>query len=115
MPPIAYRSAEIEAVMKGRKLTSHIHRKGKRGKGKRGKPLTGQARNSNRTKSTSRAIGRVRLKHILGAHGIGARANAMGGTIMRPIGQDRAAKIGLPGTGQGQERDEDPRLQPAPS
>ena len=78
----AYRSAEIEAVLKARKLTSHIHRKGKRGK-----PLTQQAHKSNRTKSTVR----VRVEHIFGA-----QANDMGGTLVRTIGLVRAkAKIGM--------------------
>ena len=78
----AYRSAEIEAVLKARKLTSHIHRKGQRGK-----PLTQQAQKSNRTKSTVR----VRVEHIFGA-----QANDMGGTLVRTIGLVRAkAKIGL--------------------
>ena len=78
----AYRSAEIEAVLKARKLTSHIHRKGKRGK-----PLTGQAQKSNRTKSSVR----VRVEHIFGA-----QANDMGGTLVRTIGLVRAkAKIGM--------------------
>ena len=76
----AYRSAEIEATLKARKLTSHIHRKGKRGK-----PLTQQAQKSNRTKSTVR----VRVEHIFGA-----QANDMGGTLVRTIGLVRAkAKI----------------------
>ena len=78
----AYRSAEIEAVLKARKLTSHIHRKGKRGK-----PLTQKAKASNRTKSTVR----VRVEHIFGA-----QANDMGGTLVRTIGLVRAkAKIGM--------------------
>ena len=78
----AYRSAEIETALKARKLTSHIHCKGKRGK-----PLTGQAQKSNRTKSTVR----VRVEHIFGA-----QANDMGGTIVRTIGLARAkAKIGF--------------------
>ena len=78
----AYRSAEIEATLKARKLTSHIHRKGKRGK-----PLTQQAQKSNRTKSTVR----VRVEHIFGA-----QANDMGGTLVRTIGLVRAkAKIGM--------------------
>lgn len=78
----AYRSAEIEAVLKARKLTSHIHRKGKRGK-----PLTQQAKASNRTKSTVR----VRVEHIFGA-----QTNDMGGTLVRTIGLVRAkAKIGM--------------------
>ena len=68
----AYRSTEIEATLKARKLTSHIHRKGKRGK-----PLTQQAQNSNRTRSTVR----VRVEP-----GFGAQANDMGGTLVRTIG-----------------------------
>ena len=39
----AYRSEEMEAKLRGMKLKSHIHRKGKRGK-----PLTEQAKSSNR-------------------------------------------------------------------
>ena len=86
----AYRSAEMEAKLRDRKLKSHIHRKGKRGK-----PVSEPAKGSNRTKSTSRAIGRVRLKHIFGA-----QANDMGGTLVRTIGQDRAAWCGpRPGSG----------------
>ena len=78
----AYRSTEIEATLKARKLTSHIHRKGQRGK-----PLTQQAQKSNRTKSTVR----VRVEHIFGA-----QANDMGGTLVRTIGLVRAkAKIGM--------------------
>jgi IS5 family transposase len=78
----AYRSTEIEATLKARKLTSHIHRKGKRGK-----PLTQQAQKSNRTKSTVR----VRVEHIFGA-----QANDMGGTLVRTVGLVRAkAKIGM--------------------
>ena len=78
----AYRSAEIEAVLKARKLTSHIHRRGQRGK-----PLTQQAQKSNRTRSTVR----VRVEHIFGA-----QANDMGGTLVRTIGLVRAkAKIGM--------------------
>ena len=78
----AYRSAEIETALKTRMLTSHIHRKGKRGK-----PLTEQALNSNRTKSTVR----VRVAPIFGA-----QANDMGGTLVRTIGPVRAkAKIGM--------------------
>ena len=78
----AYRSAEIETALKARQLTSHIHRKGKRGK-----PLTEQAQNSNRTKSTVR----VRVEH-----GFGAQANDMGGPLVRTIGLVRAkARIGM--------------------
>ena len=68
--------------MRDRKLRSHIHRKGKRGK-----PLTEQAKGSNRTKSSVR----VRVEHIFGA-----QVNDMGGTLVRTIGLVRAkAKIGM--------------------
>ncbi len=78
----AYRSEEMETALKARGLTSHIHRKGKRGK-----PLTEQAQKSNRPKSTVR----VRVEHIFGA-----QANDMGGTLVRTIGLVRAkAKIGM--------------------
>lgn len=78
----AYRSEEMEAKLHGRKLKSHIHRKGKRGK-----PLTDQAKGSNRTKSAVR----VRVEHIFGA-----QANDMGGTLVRTSGLIRArAKIGM--------------------
>ena len=78
----AYRSEEMEAKLRDRKLTSHIHRKGTRGK-----PLTEQARSSNRTKSTVR----VRVEHVFGA-----QTNDMGGTLVRTIGLARAkAKIGM--------------------
>ena len=78
----AYRSEELEAKLRARKLRSRIHRKGKRGK-----PLTGQARRANQTKSSVR----VRVEHIFGA-----QANDMGGTLVRTIGVVRAkAKIGM--------------------
>lgn len=78
----AYRSKEMEAKLRARNLRSHIDRKGKRGK-----PLTGQAKGSNRTKSTVR----VRVEHVFGA-----QANDMGGTLVRTIGMVRAkAKIGM--------------------
>jgi IS5 family transposase len=78
----AYRSEEMEAKLKARKLKSHLHRKGKRGK-----PLTEQAKGSKRTKSSVRA----RVEHIFGA-----QANHMGGTLVRTIGVVRArAKIGM--------------------
>ena len=64
----------------------HIHRKGKRGT-----PLTEQAGRANRTKSASRAIGRVRVEHVFGA-----QANDRGGTLVRTIGLVRArARIGM--------------------
>ena len=78
----AYRSEDMEAKLKARKLTSHIHRKGKRGK-----PLTEQAKGSKRTKSSVR----VRVEHVFGA-----QANDMGGTLVRTIGLARAkARIGM--------------------
>ena len=78
----AYRSEEMEDKLRDRKLKSHIHRKGKRGK-----PLTEQAKGSNRTKSRVR----VRVEHVFGA-----QANDMGGTLVRTIGMVRArAKIGM--------------------
>ncbi len=78
----AYRSEEMEAKLRAAKLTSHIHRKGKRSK-----PLTEQVMGSNRTKSSVR----VRVEHIFGA-----QANDMGGTLVRTIGMVRAkAKIGM--------------------
>ena len=78
----AYRSEEMEAKLRARKLKSYIHRKGKRGK-----PLTKQAKGSNRTKSTVR----VRVEHVFGA-----QSNDMGGTLVRSIGLVRAkARIGM--------------------
>jgi IS5 family transposase len=78
----AYRSEEMENKLRERKLKSHIHRKGKRGK-----PLTEQAKGSNRTKSSVR----VRVEHVFGA-----QTNDMGGTLVRTIGIVRAkAKIGM--------------------
>lgn len=78
----AYRSEEMEAKLRARGLSSHIHRKGKRGK-----PLSEQGKASNRTKSTVR----VRVEHVFGA-----QTNDMGGTLVRTIGLVRAkAKIGM--------------------
>jgi IS5 family transposase len=72
----------MEAKLRAANLTSHIHRKGKRGK-----PLTEQAKASNRTKSSVR----VRVEHIFGA-----QTNDMGGTLVRTIGMVRAkARIGM--------------------
>jgi len=78
----AYRSEEMERTLRARKLKSHIHRKGRRGK-----PLTDQAKGSNRTKSRAR----VRVEHVFGA-----QSNDMGGTLVRTIGIARAkTKIGM--------------------
>ena len=83
----ACRSEAMEGKLRDRKLKSHIHRKGKRGK-----PLTEQAKKSNRTKSTAR----VRVEHVFGA-----QTNDMGGTLVRPVGIAR----------QDRDRHEEPRLQ----
>ena len=78
----ACRSEELEARLRGRGLTSHIHRKGKRGK-----PPSEQGKGSNRTKSSVR----VRVEHVFGA-----QLGDMGGTLVRTIGLVRAkAKIGM--------------------
>ena len=78
----AYRSAEIEAALAARGLTSHIHRRGSRGK-----PLTAQQEATNKTRSKVRA----RVEHIFGN-----QHNSMGGKFIRTIGIIRAtAKIGL--------------------
>ena len=78
----AYRSEEMEAKLRDRKLKSHIHRKGKRGK-----PLTEQAKSSNRTKPSVR----VRVEHVFGA-----QLGDMGGTLVRTSGLVRAkARIGI--------------------
>ena len=78
----AYRSEEMEAKLRALKLSSHIHRKGKRGT-----PLSEQGKAGNRTKSTVRS----RVEHVFGA-----QANDMGGTLVRTIGLVRAkAKIGM--------------------
>lgn len=78
----AYRSEEIEAQLKKRKLRSRIQYKGYRAK-----PLTTQQTSSNRHRSRIRA----RVEHVFG-HQI----MAMGGNLVRTIGRVRArAKIGL--------------------
>ena len=78
----AYRSEDMEGKLRDRKLKSHIHRKGKRGR-----PLTNQARGRNRTKSKER----LRVGHVFGA-----QTNDMGGTLVRAIGIARAkAKFGM--------------------
>ena len=76
----AYRSEEMDGTLRDRKLKSHIHRKGKRGK-----PLTEQAKGSNRIKSSVR----VRVEHVFGA-----QVGGMSDTPVRRIGMVRArAKI----------------------
>ena len=78
----AYRSAEIEAALAARNLTSHIHRRGNRNK-----PLTKRQEAANKTRSKVRA----RVEHVFGN-----QHNSMGGKFIRTIGILRAtAKIGL--------------------
>ena len=85
-PDAAYRFEAMAAKLRDRQLKSHSHRKGKRGT-----PLTEPAQKSNRTKSASRAIGRLRVEHIFGA-----QANDIGGTLVRTIGLVRArARTGM--------------------
>ena len=98
----AYRSEEMEAKLRARKLKSHIHRKGKRGK-----PESEQAGRANRTKSTVR----VRVEHIFGA-----QANDMGGTLVRTIGLVRArARIGMKNLVCNMRRLDQLRLNPCPA
>ena len=78
----AYRSADIEKLLKGEGLTSRIHYKGHRNK-----PLSKRQEQGNKTRSKTR----VRVEHVFGAQG-----NDMGGTLVRSIGIIRAkAHIGL--------------------
>lgn len=78
----AYRSAEIEANLKARALTSQIHEKGYRNA-----PLTDLQKETNRAKSKIRA----RVEHVFGH-----MENSMGGIFLRSIGIKRAqAGIGL--------------------
>ena len=78
----AYRSAEIEAKLAEKGLTSRIHRKGYRDK-----PLSERETQGNKTRSKVRA----RVEHVFGA-----QSNDMGGTLVRSIGLVRAkARIGL--------------------
>ncbi len=78
----AYRSEEIEAQLKKRKLRSKIHYKGYRDK-----PLTTQREAANQGRSRIRARG----EHVFGHH-----ITAMQGKLIRTIGRVRArAKIGL--------------------
>ena len=78
----AYRSAAIEASLKGRGLRSRIHLRAARGH-----PLSKAKAAANRTKSRIRA----RIEHVFGA-----QETAPGGRIVRTIGIVRARiKIGL--------------------
>jgi len=78
----AYRSNETEAKLVERGMTSHIHRRGSRGK-----PLTARQEAANKTRSSVRA----RVEHVFGN-----QHNSMGGKFVRTIGIVRAAvKIGM--------------------
>ncbi|WP_342349627.1 IS5 family transposase [uncultured Nitrospira sp.] len=78
----AYRSAEIEAQLKARRLQSKIH-----WKGYRQTPLTAQQQAHNRCRSRIRA----RVEHVFGH-----QVTAMGGKLIRTVGLVRARlKIGM--------------------
>ena len=84
----AYRSAETEAKLAARAMTSHIHRRGSRHK-----PLTPRQEAANKTRSKVRA----RVEHVFGN-----QHNSMGGKFVRTIGIVRAAvKIGMQNLGSG--------------
>jgi IS5 family transposase len=71
----AYRSEAMEAKLRDQNLTSHIHRKGKRGK-----PLTKQAKESIRTKFTVK----VRVERGMGVtNGISLRHLPVLGFVLR--------------------------------
>ena len=78
----AYRSAEIEARLRGRGLKSRIHRRGARNR-----PLSEAQMAAN----TMRSKVRARVEHVFGH-----QENSMGGKIVRTIGMARAKfKIGM--------------------
>ncbi len=78
----AYRSAETEAKLAERGMTSHIHQRGSRNK-----PLTPRQEAANKTRSKVRA----RVEHVFGN-----QHNSMGGKFVRTIGIVRAGvKIGM--------------------
>ena len=78
----AYRSAETEAKLAERGMTSHIHRRGSRNT-----PLTTREEAANKTRSKVRA----RVEHVFGN-----QQGSMGGKLVRTIGIVRAAvKIGM--------------------
>jgi len=78
----AYRSAEIEARLRGRGLKSRIHRRGARTR-----PLSKKQEAAN----TARSKVRARVEHVFGH-----QENAMGRKIVRTIGMARAKfKIGM--------------------
>lgn len=78
----AYRSKEAEEMLRARAMTSHIHRRGSRGK-----PLTPRQEAANKTRSKVRA----RVEHVFGNQHV-----AMGGKFVRTFGIVRATvKIGM--------------------
>jgi len=78
----ACRSAQIEAALAARGLSSHIHRRGSRGN-----LLTKRPKAANKARSKVRA----RVEHVFGN-----QHDSMGGKFIRTIGITRAtARIGL--------------------
>src|SRR5712691_7299889 len=78
----AYRSVEIEAGLKEKRLQSRIHRRAARNR-----PLSERQKSANTTRSKVRA----RVEHVFGH-----QQSSMGGKIMRTIGIVRARfKIGM--------------------
>ena len=78
----AYRSAEIEAQLRGRGLRSRIHRRGARNR----RLCKAQA-----AANTMRSKVRARVEHVFGH-----QENSMGGKVVRTIGMARAKfKIGM--------------------
>ncbi len=78
----AYRSKEAEEMLRACAMTSHIHRRGSRGK-----PLTPRQEAANKTRSKVRA----RVEHVFGNQHV-----AMGGKFVRTFGIVRATvKIGM--------------------
>ena len=78
----AYRSQETQEKPAARGMTSHIHRRGSRGK-----PLAAGQEAANKTRSKVRA----RVEHVFGN-----QHDSMGGKLVRTIGIVRAGvKIGM--------------------
>src|SRR6266571_5140107 len=78
----AYRSVQIEAGLKAKRLQSRIHRRAARNR-----PLSERQKSANTTRSRVRA----RVEHVFGH-----QQNSMGGKIVRTIGIARARfKIGM--------------------
>lgn len=75
----AYRSEEIEAMLKKKEMDSQVHEKGYRNN-----PLTEEQKENNKVKSKTRA----RVEHIYGFI-----ENSMNGSYIRSIGMKRAVTI----------------------